>query len=121
MAACGPSGTILDGNPIDRIPLASRLIGFSIRDAFLLKAKGDSMAPKINNGDLLIVQNTSEVDEGSIIVCVNNGEALIKKIHYENDTIILQSINTKYAPFIADNDSFHIEGKVRSVISYSFT
>src|SRR3989344_8112128 len=29
LAHCGPNGSLLDGNPIDRIPVAARLVPFS--------------------------------------------------------------------------------------------
>ena len=63
LAQCGPKGSILDGSPIDRIPIASRLIKFSTDEAFLLEAKGDSMIPKINPGDLVIVQKRRHAEE----------------------------------------------------------
>lgn len=118
LAACGPSGSVLDGNPIDRIPLSRRLLSFSANDAFLVKAKGDSMYPKINSGDLVMAKKTNTCDSGDVIVCVNNGEALIKKVQKEKDHVLLISINQKVAPFVAAED-FHVEGLVKGVISYN--
>jgi len=115
---CGPSGSVLDGNPIDRIPIPTKLLTFSSSEAFMIKAKGDSMQPKINNGDLIIARKAPDADNGSIVVCVNNGEALIKKIQKENEgTILLISLNSIYPPFLAAKD-FKIEGEVKGVISY---
>ena len=79
MAQCGPSGSMLDGNPIDRIPVATKLLGFPASQAFLVKAKGTSMIPKINPGDLVIAKKSSDAPDDSIVVCCNNGEVLIKK------------------------------------------
>ena len=118
LAACGPEGSILDGNPIDRVPLSRRLVSFSSSDAFLVKAKGDSMQPKINNGDLVIAKKTNQCTSGDVVVCVNNGEALIKKVQKEKDHVLLISINQKIAPFTAAND-FRVEGLVKGIISYS--
>ena len=118
LAHCGPNGSILDGNPVDRIPLSRKLISFSATDAFLVKAKGDSMNPKINNGDLVIAKKSSSCDSGDIVVCVNNGEAIIKKVQKENDHILLISINQAIAPFTASSD-FRIEGIVKGIFSYS--
>jgi repressor LexA len=120
LVRCGPNGSILDGNPIDRIPIASRLLGFVSADAFMVRATGDSMSPRINDKDLVIVKRTAQVENGSIVVCVNRGAAMIKKISREGDQVILRSLNDKYHPFVAEDD-FRIEGVVRSIISYPRT
>lgn len=122
MAQCGPNGTILDGNPIDRIPISSKILGFPAHNAFIVKARGNSMSPKINNNDLAIAKRVSDVDSGDVAVCVNNGEALIKKIQKikkgKDITYNLISINRNFSPFAANTD-FRIEGIVRGIISYS--
>jgi len=119
LASCGPNGNILDGNPVDRVPLSSKLLTCGSSDAFLVKAKGTSMYPKINDGDLVIAKKTNLYDSGDVVVCVNNGEALIKKIRKEEKHIWLFSINEKFEPFLATND-FRVEGIVKGVISYNF-
>jgi repressor LexA len=118
LAQCGPDGAILDGNPIDRIPISARLLPFPAEEAFMVKAKGDSMEPKISEGDLVIAKKTNDADNNSIVICANKGESLIKKIKKEKDDIILISINSeKYQPFLADRESFKIEGEVKTVIT----
>lgn len=120
LAHCGPNGSILDGNPIDRIAISTRLLSFPSSEAFMVKAKGDSMAPKINEGDFVIVKKTDDAENGSIVACINDGEALIKKIGKEIEgkkkRIILISLNPKYPPFLAKDD-FKIEGEVKGVIT----
>ncbi len=119
LAHCGPNGSILDGNPIDRIAVSTRLLSFPSSAAFMVRAKGDSMMPKINSGDLVIAQKTNDVDNGAVAVCVNNGEALIKKVQKEKRGVILVSINQGYPPFMASKD-FRVQGEVKSIISYNF-
>lgn len=116
LAHCGPRGSILDGSPIDKIPISTRLIDFPASEAFMVKAKGDSMAPKINDGDLVVVRKTNNAENGDIVVCTNNEEALIKRIKKGRE-IILISLNQEYEPFVASSD-FRMEGVVRSVYSY---
>ena len=53
------------------------------------------------------------------IVCVNNGEALIKIFQLSEKKIILSSTNPKYPPFIASDD-FRIIGEVMGLISYLY-
>jgi len=117
LAHCGPSGTLLDGNPVDRFPISSRLVSCPVDQAFMVKAKGDSMEPKIYDNDYIIARKTQTADSGAVVVCVNNGEAMIKKMQRETDKIILVSLNTKYPPFLASAE-FRIEGEVKGVISY---
>jgi repressor LexA len=117
LAQCGPSGSILDGVPLDRIPIASRLLKFPANEAFIVKAKGDSMEPTIKTGDLVIAQKKPPVN-GDVVVCVNNEVAIIKKLSMKGSEIILSSTNSKYEPILASDD-FRVEGIVRNVIQYS--
>jgi repressor LexA len=117
MATCGPNGSVLDGDPIDKIPISSRLLSFSSSKAFMVKAKGDSMLPKISSGDFVIAQKASDADDGEIIVCVNDGKALIKKFKKEGKNKILISLNNEFTPFLASLDDFRIEGVVKGVIT----
>lgn len=120
MAQCGPNGTILDGNPVDRIPIASRLIKFPTGDAFLLEAKGDSMEPKIKEGDLVIVRKSRMAESKDTVVCVYDGEVMIKKLHKEGNQVILQSENAaKYTPILAKERQLIIEGIVKGVLQYN--
>jgi repressor LexA len=117
LAQCGEEGSPLDGNPIDRIAIPSRLLSFPASEAFLVQAKGNSMAPRIEDGDLVIARRTNSVDNGRVVVCVNDGEALIKKLLIEPDRCILISANTEHAPFSAAYD-FRIVGEVKAVMSH---
>lgn len=118
LAECGPNGSILDGAPIDRIPIASRLIKFPAEDAFLVEARGSSMTPKINPGDLVIVQKRKLPSNGDIVVCVNDSKVLIKKYIKDGSKIILHSENSNFPPFIA-SECLLIEGIVKGIIQYS--
>jgi len=116
LATCGPAGSILDGNPIDRIPIAARLLAFSPAEAFMVRAKGRSMEPTIHDGDLVIAKRTFEFKDGKVYVCVNDEESLIKRVRIDGDRVILESVNREFAPFVAAHD-FRVEGEVRSIIS----
>lgn len=119
LAHCGPRGLVLDGNPVERVPIASRMLGFPSSEAFMVRAKGDSMSPKINDKDLVIARRANDAEDGSIVVCVNKGEALIKKIQ-KGQQIILISLNPKFPSFVASED-FRIEGVVRGIYSYELS
>ena len=119
MGHCGPGGSILDGNPIDRIPIASRLLNFPAAEAFMLKARGKSMEPKIHEGDLVIARRTSVPADGKVYVCVNDEECLIKIVRSTGGKTFLESFNREYPIFPASAD-FRVEGEVRTVISGKF-
>lgn len=116
LAACGPSGSVLDGDPIDRIPIASQLLSFPAAEGFMVKAKGKSMEPKLYEGDMIIARKTSVPENGKVFVCVNDGEVLVKKLQISGKAVILNSFNPEFEPFLAAGD-FRVEGEVRGVIS----
>jgi repressor LexA len=118
LAQCGPRGSFLDGNPIDRLAIPSRLVSFPAEEAFLVQAKGDSMAPRINHRDLVIARRNNDVESGRVVVCVNDGEALIKKLVKERNRYILYSTNPKHPPFLAANN-FKIVGEIKAIISHT--
>lgn len=116
LASCGPGGSILDGNPIDRIPIGTRLLSFPASEAFMVRAKGKSMEPKINEGDLVIARRCQVPIDGRTYVCVNDEQSLIKRVRSSGDHVILESFNTSFAPILACSD-FRVEGEVRTIIS----
>ena len=64
---------------------------------FALQIKGDSMEPKISEGDVVIVRKQPDVESGVIaIVLVNGDEATIKKVQKFNGGINLIPSNPAY-------------------------
>lgn len=116
LAACGPEGSILDGDPVDRIPLSSKLLSFPVAEAFMVKAKGKSMEPRIFEGDYVIARKTNIEENGKVYVCVNNEQALVKKLQVQGNIKLLHSFNSAFEPIIAAED-FRVEGEVRGLIS----
>lgn len=66
---------------------------------FGLKIKGDSMQPRIQRGDVVIVRQQNDIENGEIaIVRVNGGEATCKQVKKHSDGITLASFNPAYEP-----------------------
>jgi repressor LexA len=66
---------------------------------FALKVKGDSMSPRIQPNDVLIVRQQSDADSGDIVIAKVNGfEACCKKLLKQKSGIVLQSFNPNYEP-----------------------
>jgi len=114
-ARCGPNGTLLSGEPIDRMALSPKMISFNIENAFMVKAESNSMEPYIHDGDFIIAEKCDTASDGDIVVCSLNEAVLIKKIHPKNG--ILVSLNQSYEPIIINkNSQFYIEGIVKGII-----
>lgn len=81
---------------IDYIPL--RIVSdYEAKETMCIRVKGDSMSPKIDNGDIIQVQKRSSIDSGSIAVVLLDGEeGLVKKVEYGKDWIELHSFNPYY-------------------------
>ena len=119
MAKCGPAGTILDGTPTRVVPVDPSMIYFPACKGFMVEAKGDSMQTMIAPHDWLIVEQNHTPKNKDIVVCVNNGEVLVKRFTQNGNTVVLLSENPAYDPIVADTTAFHVEGIVRSIIKRS--
>ena len=73
---------------------------------FALKIKGDSMEPRIYDGDVVIVRQQNDVENGDIVIAMVNGDdAVCKKLKKYSGGIALISLNSKYEPMMfSDKD-----------------
>lgn len=82
----------------------------------MFSVRGDSMLGQINDGDLIMVNDTmTELsNDGTYVVCIDN-QLYVKILQrMPGNKIQVISKNTKYAPFTVDLNSehFQIVGKV---------
>lgn len=64
-----------------------------------LKLRGDSMEPRMKNGDVVIVKVQPQVESGDVaVVLVAGAEATVKKVRVTPDGILLQPYNPAYEP-----------------------
>ena len=72
---------------------------------FALQVRGDSMLPKLEEGDVVIVKKQEDVETGDIaIVLVNGDEATIKQIKKVDGGIMLYGFNPDvYEPHFYSN------------------
>ncbi len=67
---------------------------------FALSIKGDSMEPKISEGDVVIVRKQNIVENGELaVVLVNGNDATVKKFYKNDNGVTLISTNSSYEPF----------------------
>lgn len=89
-------GAYAEDNVVDYIPM---IIDnpYDVKDTIGIQVKGDSMYPKIEDGDTIIVRKQESVDSGSVAVLLLDGEeGLVKKVEYGRDWIELHSFNPEY-------------------------
>ncbi len=91
------------------------------QDCFYLRVKGDSMEPRIHEGDLALVRKQTFAENGDLaVVIINGNEGTLKKIVKSGNSVILQPFNSDYAPQIYTGeaiDEIHIVGKVIATIT----
>ena len=84
--------------------------------AFALVVKGDSMSPRIEHGDVVVVSPKREVRNGDICVIRVDDENTIKRIRIENGYVQLIPLNTSYEPMIVKKRDVVFIWKVVRVI-----
>lgn len=66
---------------------------------FGLRIKGNSMSPRIQNGDVVIVRLQPDAESGDIVIAkVNGDDACCKRLQKHDDGISLISLNPDYEP-----------------------
>jgi len=90
-AASAGTGVYLSDSDSTEISVYSNPITDSAD--FAIRVSGNSMMPKYHDGDIILAEKTSKVDEGELGVFSLNGEAFFKK--FGGDKLI--SLNPEYS------------------------
>lgn len=90
-------------------------------ETFAVAVKGDSMYPKIEEDDLVIVHKQDCFENGDIVVAVDCSEntGFVKRAFQSADKLTLESLNPQYAPMIFTGPKLQdikIMGVVRKII-----
>ncbi|MGI6493155.1 MAG: transcriptional repressor LexA [Pelotomaculum sp.] len=100
-------------NMEDLFPLPAHFIGNG--EFFMLEVKGESMIEAgILNGDMVIVRQQHDADNGDIVVALLEEEATVKRLYKEKDRARLQPENSMMEPIYTDN--LQVIGKVIGLI-----
>lgn len=93
---------------------------YEAENTICAKVTGDSMYPKIENGDTVQILKTDSVDSGTLaVVLVDKEEAFVKKIVYGPTWIELHSINPMYPVMRFEKNEMNrvdILGQVKKII-----
>lgn len=119
----GYDGTVEELSTGDLISIPIEMLcGRPASDYFVLQVRGNSMYPKILDGDRVLVLRTDSVDSGTTAIVLYNGdEATIKKVVYSigENWVDLVPNNPEYDTkriFANEFDQFRILGKAVKLI-----
>lgn len=96
------TGLYLDDEQVETISFSSDMV--PIGTDFCLKVNGDSMEPAFHDGDYVFIKRETEFRNGTIGAVIVNGEAYLKKLYVNEDSITLVSLNKKYKDIIVSNE-----------------
>lgn len=73
-----------------------------VRCDFALRCKGDSMSPRLIEGDLVFIRRQPDVDDGQIAAVLIDGEATLKHVYHlpHRGGVQLVSDNPAYPPML---------------------
>ncbi|QFT93226.1 LexA repressor [Roseovarius sp. THAF9] len=117
-------GRIAAGVPIEAIAHASHNVavpGDMIAGPgqhYALEVKGDSMIDAgINDGDVVVIRETSTADNGDIVVAlVDDQEATLKKFYRRGNAIALEAANPAYETRVLPEDQVKVQGRLVGLI-----
>ena len=112
-------GQIAAGAPIlaqeyieEMIPVPLQMVR-NIRDAYVLRVKGDSMAGEgIRPRDLVIIKPQLTANPGDLVAVLVGDEATVKRIYFQASSIRLMPSNPAYEPIEVDPQDARILGRV---------
>ncbi|MBV7392779.1 transcriptional repressor LexA [Mameliella sediminis] len=117
-------GSIAAGRPIEAINDPAP--GVSVPGQMLhgqgrhyaLEVKGDSMIEAgINDGDVVVIRETSAAADGDIVVAQIEGyEATLKRFRRKGDMIILEAANPAYEPRVLPQGAVSVQGRLVGLI-----
>ncbi len=116
-------GRIAAGVPIAAISEVSHSVAvpqtmLGQGEHYALEVKGDSMIEAgINNGDVVVIRETSVADNGDIVVAlVEDQEATLKRYRRNGSTIALEAANPAYETRIFRDDQVKVQGRLVGLI-----
>ncbi len=116
-------GRIAAGVPIAAIQEVSHSVAvpqtmLGKGEHYALEVQGDSMIDAgINDGDVVIIRETTTADNGDIVVAlVEDQEATLKRFRKQNDRIALEAANPAYETRIFMDHQVKVQGRLVGLI-----
>ena len=109
-------GRIACGTPITAEQNVERMVCVPSKwhSTFTLICEGDSMEPRIHDGDLVAIRKQPEVENGEIAAVRIDGEATLKHVYLHDNFIELRPENPAFESIILSREDMNtvvIEGK----------
>lgn len=111
-----PAGKLAMNFPPDYVDDYVTVDDIKDPQAFALKVKGNSMAPRIEDGDTVIVSPAQEPRSGDICVVRVNGEDTLKKVKFEGNYVHLIPLNPEFEPMTVKKRDVNFCWKVVKMI-----
>ena len=85
---------------------------------YALEVKGDSMIDAgINDGDVVVIRETTTADNGDIVVALVDGhEATLKRFRRKGSSIALEAANPAYPTRFFSDDQVQVQGRLVGLI-----
>lgn len=117
-------GRIAAGVPIEAVSHVENQVAVPAQmlsasgDHYALEIKGDSMIDAgINDGDVVVIRETSAADDGDIVVAlVDDHEATLKRFYRRNGAIALEAANPAYETRLLPEHKVKVQGKLVGLI-----
>ncbi|MFT6091059.1 transcriptional repressor LexA [Sulfitobacter sp.] len=117
-------GRIAAGVPIEAITTMTHSVAVpgnmisGSGEHYALEVKGDSMIEAgINDGDVVVIRETSVADDGDIVVAlVEDHEATLKTFKRHGTSIALEAANPAYETRVFPSDMVKVQGRLVGLI-----
>jgi repressor LexA len=85
---------------------------------YALEVRGDSMIDAgINDGDVVVIRETSTADNGDIVVALVDGqEATLKRFRRKGGAVALEAANPAYETRVFRDDQVQVQGRLVGLI-----
>jgi repressor LexA len=118
-AQCGNKGKkVVDEYSQEKIPATIAMLGVKdVSTCFFVRAKGNSMEPKIQDGDLVLIKQQASYDINDYVFVVHNDLPKLKKIVKQDGKLFLESVNRFFDNVeISKYDETKVIGVVKKII-----
>ena len=118
-AQCGNKGkSVVDEYTQEKIPVTMAMMGVKdVSKCFFVRAKGNSMEPKIQDSDLVLIKQQPSYDINDYVFVIHNDLPKLKKIIKKENKLYLESVNRFFDNVeITKYDETKVIGVVKKII-----
>ena len=90
-----------------------------VKNTICVTVREQSMSPKIEDGDTIVVHRQNHVDNGKIAIVMIGENTIVKRVDFNRDRLILTSYNPEYPPMIIEGSELtnvKVVGLVQQII-----